>query len=66
MTKETHEYCNAFSMIVIGQGTDDGDLLDCQERIFSTAQELTDVITGIQTLKGKPKLLLILRCGDGE
>ena len=66
MTKETHKYCNAFSLIVIGRGTDDGDLLDCHGSTFCTVEELTDVITGIQTLEGKPKLLLILRCADGK
>ena len=64
VTKETHEYCNAFSLIVIGRGTDDGDLLDCPGSAFCTAQELTDVITRIHTLEGKPKLFLLLRCGD--
>ena len=65
-TIETHQYCNAFSLIVISRGTDDGDLLDCHGETFGTTEELSEMITGVQTLGGKPKLFLILRCGDGN
>ena len=63
---ETHQYCNAFSLIFIGRGTEDGDLIDFGGEKFHTIEELTDVIAGIPTLDGKPKLMLILRCVDGK
>ena len=64
MSKETHQYCNVFSLIFIGRGTNDGDLLDCGGKKFHTVEELTDKLTGIPTLDGKPKLIVILRCLD--
>ena len=66
MSKETRQYCNAFSLIFIGRGTDDGDLLDCQGEKIHTIEELTDRLKGIPTLDGKPKLILILRCVEGN
>ena len=58
---ESHKYCNAFSLIVIGRGTDDGDLLDCNGESFSTVQSLIDQISRISTLSKKPKFLLVQR-----
>ena len=66
MSKETHQYCNAFSLIIIGRGTYDGDFLNSDGEKFHTIEELTDQLTGIPTLDGKPKLFLILRCVDGN
>ena len=65
-SKETHQYCNAFSLIIIGRGTDDGDLLNSDGEKFHTIEELTDQLTGIPTLNGKPKLFLIVGCVDGN
>ena len=65
-SKETHQYCNAFSLIIIGHGTDDGDLLNSDGEKFHTIEELTDQLTGIPTLDGKPKIVLILGCVDGN
>ena len=58
---ESHKYCNAFSLIVIGRGSDDGDLLDCNGESFSTVQSLIDQIGRISTLFNKPKFLLVQR-----
>ena len=63
---ESHKYCNAFSLIVIGRGTDDGDLFNCNGESFSTVQSLTDQISRIPTLFNKPKFLLIQRYVSGN
>ena len=63
---ESHKYCNAFSLIVIGRGTDDGDLLDCNGESFSTVQSLIDQISRIPTLFNKPKFLLVQRYVPGS
>ena len=63
---ESHKYCNAFSLIVIGRGTDDGDLFDCNGESFSTVQSLTDKIMTIPTLFNKPKFLLVQRYVSGN
>ena len=38
---ESHKYRNAFSLIVIGRGTDDGDLFNSNGESFSTVPILT-------------------------
>ena len=63
---ESHKYCNAFSLIVIGRGMDDGDLFDCNGESFSTVQSLTDQIGRIPTLFNKPKFLLVQRYVSGN
>ena len=47
---------------MICDGTEDGQLSDCQGETFSSINELTDKIVDIQTLNKKPKLILIKRC----
>ena len=63
---ESHKYCNAFSLIVIGRGTDDEDLLDCNGESFSIVQSLIDQIGRISTLFNKPKFLLVQRYVSGN
>ena len=65
-SKESHQHCNAFSLVMICDGTEDGQLFDCQGETFSSIKELTDKIVNIQTLKKKPKLILIKRCNGNN
>ena len=65
-SRESHQHCNAFSLVMICDGTDDGQLFDCQGETFSLIKELTDKIVNIQTLKKKPKLILIKRCNGNN
>ena len=65
-TMESHKYCNAFSLVVIGRGTDNGDLCDCNGESFSTIQSLIDQIMKITTLFKKPKFLLFQRYVAGN
>ena len=62
---ESHKYCNAFSLVMIGRGTDDRNLLDCNGKYFSTVQSFSDQISRIPSLFNKPKFLLIQRYVKG-
>ena len=61
-TNESHEYCNTFCLVMICDGTDHGQLYDCNGERFSSITEITDEIVGIGSLEGKAKLILIQRC----
>ena len=61
-----YKYCNTFSLIVIGRGSDDGHLCDSNEKHFCTVQSLTDKISKIPTLFNKPKFLLFQRYVPGK
>ena len=62
---ESHKFCNAFSLIVIGRGSDDGELFNCNGERFDIIQGLRDQISKIPTLLNKPKFLLIQRYVTG-
>ena len=66
MTAESHKYCNAFSLVVIGRGTDDGNLFDCNGESFCTVQNLADQTMKIPTLFNKAKFLLVQRYVAGN
>ena len=61
-SRESHKHCNAFTLVMICDGTDDGQLFDSHGETFSSVTELTDRIVRVQSLKKKPKLVLIKRC----
>ena len=61
LTKESHAYCNAFFLVILCRGTDEGNLLDSCEQTFSSIVRITEDVTDIHTLNGKPKLVLIQR-----
>ena len=61
-TNETHEYCNAFSLVLLCEGTDKGQLWDYKKKKISSIKKLTEEISGIVALHKKPKLILIQRC----
>ena len=63
---ETHKYCNAFSLVVIGHRRDEGELLNSGGGSFDTIQSLIDQISRIPTLFNKPKFLLIQRYVTGS
>ena len=65
-SRESHQHCNAFSLVMICDGTNDGQLFDCKGETFSSINELTDKIVNIQTLNKKPKLILIKRCNGNN
>ena len=64
--KETHKYCNAFALAVIGRATDAGELLDCHGEGFTSVKELVNELLRIETLKNKPKLVNIHAWLDGN
>ena len=61
-TNESHEYCNTFCLVIICDGTDDGQLFDCNGERFSSISEITEEIVSIGSLEGKAKLILFQRC----
>ena len=61
-SRESHQYCNTFSLVMICDGTDDGKLFDYQGETFSSITDLTNKFIRVQSLKKKPKLIIIKRC----
>ena len=61
LTEESHAYCNAFFLVILCRGTDEENLFDSCEQAFSSMVRITEDVTGIHTLNGKPKLVLIQR-----
>ena len=59
---ESHRNCNAFSFVLICDGNDDGDLLDCKRETFSSVKNITEEIDKIGELEKKPKLCLFQIC----
>ena len=59
---ETHEYCNAFSLVVLCDGTDDGQLFTHNKKRFFSVKELIDEVSSIMALHKKPKVILVQRC----
>ena len=59
---ETHRNCNAFSVGLICDGSDDGNLLDCNGDLFSSVTIMTEEIDKIEELEKKPKFCLFQIC----
>lgn len=59
---ESHRNCNAFAFILICDGNDDGDLLDCKGDTFSSVNNITEEIDKIDELEKKPKFCLFQIC----
>ena len=57
--KETHLYCNAFSLVMMCQVTGEGDLLDFYGEKLTSINDLVQDITNVSTLNKKPKLLMV-------
>ena len=57
--KETHEFCNAFSLVMICRVTDEGDLLDNNGKELTSINDVVDDIASISTLNEKAKLITI-------
>ena len=57
--KETHEFCNTFSLVMMCRVTDEGDLLDGNGKKLTSINNLVDDIVGISTLNEKAKLITI-------
>ena len=57
--KETHEFCNTFSLVMICRVTDEGDLLDGNGKELASIGDVVDDIAGISTLNEKAKLITI-------
>ena len=57
--QETHQFCNAFVLVMICDGTDEDIFLDGNGGRLTSINDIIDDITGISTLNKKPKLVLI-------
>ena len=57
--KETHQFCNAFALVMMCKEGDNGILFGCQGEILTSIDELVKEISDVRTLEQKPKLFTI-------
>ena len=66
MQKENHINCNTFLLTFIGHGTKNGDLLDKSKTRAWNIENFIREFNDVDTLVGKPKVLVIQACRGGK
>ncbi len=66
LDQETHRDAAMFLLTVIAHGNDADDLMDASEAPAWNTHEMAQELSSVETLRGKPKVLIIQACRGGE
>ena len=62
LLNESHKFCNCLWYNILCYGSETGKLLDNRKHATMTLHQLVDGLCQVETLKGKPKVVVVQVC----